>query len=104
MSDAAKADDTAQGGKQQRGEEMDAARESVSAALENLVEARNHFRQAVQAAGLDIAEEAESRVDAGRQQLGKLDDRLQRAVQDEPVKSLGIAVLAGFVLARLVSR
>ncbi|MAT91469.1 MAG: hypothetical protein CME59_02600 [Halioglobus sp.] len=97
-------DGAAQDGSGQRRDEMDAARESVSAALDKLVEARDHFRQAVEAAGLDIADEAEARVDAGRRQLGELDDRLQRAVQDQPLRSLGFAALAGFVLARLVSR
>jgi ElaB/YqjD/DUF883 family membrane-anchored ribosome-binding protein len=73
-------------------------------ALDNLIEARGHFRQAAEAAGLDLRDEAVKRLERGKARAGEMEDEIGNYLDDKPLQTLGIAFLGGFILSKLLSR
>lgn len=84
--------------------ELDASKEAAMAAYEKLLEARQHFRQAAEAAGMDMRDEAMQQLERGRHKADELGDEVGRYVRDKPLASLGIAFVAGYIMAQLLGR
>ncbi len=87
-----------------REEELAASKEAAREALDKLLEAKEHFRQAAEKAGLDVKEEAVEQLAKGRAKVDELSDEASLYMNDKPLQTLGIAVLGGFVLSHLLSR
>ncbi|GGD06119.1 DUF883 family protein [Halopseudomonas salina] len=84
--------------------EKDAGKEAVMAAYSNLVEAKEHFKHAAEAAGLDLKNEASDQFLKGKAKAGELSSQANSYVQEKPLTSLGIAFAAGFLISQLYSR
>ncbi|MEX1197941.1 MAG: hypothetical protein WEB57_08790 [Pseudohongiellaceae bacterium] len=84
--------------------ELEASKKAAMEALDNLIEARSHFRQAAEAAGLDLRDEALQRLAQGKARAGAMEDELHEYVNEKPLQTLGIAFLGGFILSKLLSR
>lgn len=85
-------------------QELDASKKAAMDALENLIEARSHFRQAAEAAGLDLRDEAVRRLEQGKAKAGVLEDEVGEYFGDKPLQTLGLAFLGGFILSKLLSK
>lgn len=94
--------------KTDKAEELDATREAARAALENLLQAKEHFKKAAEAAGLDAKHEAQEKLHRGRDKAEQVGDQLSDAiiscVSDKPLTTLGVAFLGGFLIAQLMGR
>ncbi|MFN2327549.1 MAG: hypothetical protein ABR612_01395 [Chromatocurvus sp.] len=84
--------------------EMDAGRESVLAAYNDMLEAQGHFRSAAEAAGLDLKNDAMDQLLKGRDKADALGEEVQRYVHEKPVATLGLAFFAGLLVSQLLSR
>ncbi len=58
----------------------------------------------IAAAAEQVANEASRRLEQLGDEMDSLDRQLRRVVQDRPLAVLGVAVLTGYVLARLLRR
>ena len=87
-----------------KNDELDASKKAAMEALDNLIEARGHFRQAAEAAGLDLRDEALQRLEQGKAKAGEWEEEVSEYLHEKPLQTLGLAVLGGFVLAKLLSR
>lgn len=85
-------------------DELAASKKAAMEALENLIEARGHFRQAAEEAGLDARDEALQRLEQGKARAGELGDEASEYLHDKPLQALGLAFLGGFILSKLLSR
>lgn len=90
--------------KEGRDEELEASKESAREALDKLLEAKEHFRQAAEAAGLDVREEAVEQLSRGRAKVDEFSDEAGNYMHEKPLQTLGIAFLGGFILSHLLSR
>ncbi|PKM30683.1 MAG: hypothetical protein CVV07_05540 [Gammaproteobacteria bacterium HGW-Gammaproteobacteria-11] len=88
-------------GKQQ---EIDAGKEAVVAAYNNLVEAKSHFKLAAEAAGLDLKQDALDQLLKGKAKAEDLSHEAGRFMQEKPLATMGLAFLAGFLISQLFSR
>ena len=84
--------------------EKDAGKEAVMAAYSNLVEAKEHFKHAAEAAGLDLKNEASGQCLKGKAKAGELTNQANSYVHEKPLTSLGIAFAAGFLVSQLFSK
>lgn len=84
--------------------ELGASKEAAMAAYEKLLDARQHFRKAAEAAGMDMRDEAVQQLERGRDKASELGDEAGRYVRDKPMASLGMAFLAGYILAQIFGR
>lgn len=84
--------------------EMAASKESVMQAYEKMLEAKDHFRLAAEAAGMDLKHDAVEQLDKGRAKAQELGDQASQYVHEKPLATLGIAFFAGLVFAQLLSR
>ena len=48
--------------------------------------------------------EVKAQVERARSQLAELDTQVRRAVQDQPLLALGVALVFGYALGRLLAR
>jgi len=48
--------------------------------------------------------EVKEQVERARSQLAELDTQVRRAVQDQPLLALGVALVFGYALGRLLAR
>ncbi|NLY57864.1 MAG: DUF883 family protein [Gammaproteobacteria bacterium] len=87
-----------------RKQEIESGKEAVAAAYSKLMEAKDHFRQAAEAAGLDWKHDAEAQLEKGKSKAGELCDHANSYLHDKPLATLGIAFAAGFLVAQLTSR
>lgn len=87
-----------------RSEELEASREAAMAALDKLLEAKNHFRKAAEAAGMDIKHEAFDQLDKGKEKAKALGEQASDYVIMKPLETLGIAFLAGLVFAHILRK
>lgn len=87
-----------------RSAEMAASKEAAMEAYEKLLEAREHFRHAAEAAGMDMRQDAMDQLMRGRHKAEELSAEAGQYVRDKPLASLGIAVLAGYILAQVFGR
>lgn len=83
---------------------ISASKEAAMAALENLLEAKRHFKLAAEAAGLDLKHEAIERFDKGREKAEELSEQAIQYAQEKPLASLGIAFAAGLIVAQLLRK
>jgi ElaB/YqjD/DUF883 family membrane-anchored ribosome-binding protein len=84
--------------------ELDASRKAALEAFDKLLEARKHFTMAAEAAGLDLKDEAVEQLARGRVKAQELGEVANEYMRDKPLHTLGIAFLAGYVLAQMSSR
>ena len=91
-----------------KSDELEATREAARAALENLLQAKEHFKKAAEAAGLDAKHDAEETLHKGREKAEALGEQLSRAavncVVEKPLTTLGIAFVGGYLIAQLLGR
>lgn len=85
-------------------QELDSGREAVLAAYNNLREAQGHFRQAAEAAGVDLKHDAMEQLLKGKGKAEELGQQAQHFVHEKPLTSLGLAFVAGLLFAQLTSR
>ncbi|MBN7796536.1 hypothetical protein [Parahaliea mediterranea] len=91
-------------GAKDREAELAASKAAAMEAYEKLLDARLHFRQAAAAAGMDLKEEALEQIQHGREKAEELGAEATRYVRDKPLASLGLAFLAGYILAQVFGR
>lgn len=84
--------------------EIDAGKEAVLAAYNNMLEAKEHFKLAAQAAGLDLKSEATVQLLKGRDKAEALGQQASEYVHEKPLATLGIAFLAGFLFSQLFTK
>lgn len=84
--------------------ELGASRKAAAAALDKLFEAKDHFRSAAEAAGLDLKEEALNQLAEGKQKAEELGQQATAYVHEKPLASLAIAFAGGFLLAQVLGR
>lgn len=82
--------------------ELEASKASVMAAYDNLLEAKEHFKHAIEAAGLDLRHEAGEQWVKGKDKAQELGQQANTYVHERPIASLGMAFAAGFILAQLL--
>jgi ElaB/YqjD/DUF883 family membrane-anchored ribosome-binding protein len=91
-----------------RSAEFEASREAARAALENLLEAKEHFKKAAEAAGIDLKHEAADKLHEGRDRAEALGEQLYATanmfVTDKPLSTLSIAFIGGFLIAQMLGR
>ncbi len=87
-----------------REEELAASKEAVLSAYDKLLEAKEHFKLAAEAAGVDIKDEATEQFLKGRAKTEELGEQAAVYVREKPLATLGIAFITGFVLSQLFSR
>jgi ElaB/YqjD/DUF883 family membrane-anchored ribosome-binding protein len=84
--------------------ERDAGKEAVMAAYSNLMEAKDHFKRAAEAAGLDLKHEASDHYSKGKAKASELSSQATGYIHEKPLASLGIAFAAGFLISQLYSK
>ena len=84
--------------------ELEASRAAAMEALDKLLEAKNHFRSAAEAAGLDLKDEAIDQLTEGRNKAEELSIQATEYVYEKPLSSLAIAFVGGFVISQLLTR
>lgn len=87
-----------------REDELAASKEAVLSAYDKLLEAKEHFKLAAEAAGVDIKDEATEQFLKGRAKTEELGEQVAVYVREKPLATLGIAFITGFVLSQLFSR
>lgn len=85
-------------------EEIESGKEAAAAAYSKLLEAKEHFKHAAEAAGLDWKRDAEMQFDKGKSKASELCDSANSYLHDKPLATLGIAFAAGFLVAQLTSK
>jgi|SRR5690554_80848 len=86
---------------QTKKEEVESAREAVRAAYDKVLEAKEHFKTAAQAAGIDLRNEAVEQLEKGRDKAQAISHQAGNYVHEKPVITLGAAFLAGFIVSQL---
>lgn len=84
--------------------ELDATKKAAREALEKLLEARDHFKEAAKAAGIDAQEEASDLFEQGRAGAEQVGLDVMQFVYEKPWHALGIAVIGGFIISRCVAK
>jgi len=84
--------------------ELDATKQAAMEALDKLIEARGHFRAAAEEAGLDLRDEALQRLEQGKARAYEYSDELTEYFHEKPLQTIGLAVLGGFLLSKVLSR
>ena len=85
-------------------EEINSGKEAAAAAYDKLLEAKEHFRHAAEAAGMDWKHDAEVQFEKGKTKATELWDSANSYLHDKPLATLGIAFAAGFLVAQLTSK
>lgn len=87
-----------------RDDELAASKQAVLSAYDKLSEAKQHFKLAAEAAGVDMKDEAIEQLLQGRAKTEELGQQASTFIRDKPLSSLGIAFVTGFVISHLFSR
>lgn len=87
-----------------RDAELAASKAAALEAYEKLQEARSHFRQAAEAAGMDLKDDAMEHILRGRDKAEEFSAEAGRYVREKPLASLGVAFLVGYVIAQMFGR
>lgn len=84
--------------------EIASGKEAVGEAYSKLMEAKEHFKHAAEAAGMDWKHDAEAQYEKGKSKATELCDQANGYLHDKPLATLGIAFAAGFLVAQLTSK
>tara|TARA_B100002003_G_scaffold248006_1_gene280764 strand:+ start:105 stop:479 length:375 start_codon:yes stop_codon:yes gene_type:complete len=84
--------------------ELAASKVAVGEAYEKLLEARDHFASAAQAAGLEVRHDALEHLLKGREKAEELGAQANTYIREKPLATISLAFAAGFVLSQLLSR
>jgi ElaB/YqjD/DUF883 family membrane-anchored ribosome-binding protein len=84
--------------------EFEASKLSALQALDKLLEAREHFKSAATAAGIDLKHEAVEQLMAGKSRIEELGEELSAYAREKPGTTVALAFVGGFILAQLLSR
>ena len=84
--------------------EIASGKEAVAEAYSKLMEAKDHFKHAAEAAGMDWKNDAEAQLEKGKSKATELCDHANSYLHDKPLATLGIAFAAGFLVAQLTSK
>lgn len=87
-----------------RQQELDSGKEAAMAAYEKLLDAQQHFRQAAEAAGMDLKDDAMQQLLKGKHKADEMSHEVERYIHDKPLATIGIAFFAGLLVSRLLSR
>lgn len=87
-----------------REDELAASKEAVLSAYDKLLEAKEHFRLAAEAAGVDIKHEATEQLLKGRAKTEELSKQASVFFREKPLTTLGIAFVTGLIISQLFSR
>lgn len=87
-----------------RDEELKASKKAAMDALDKLFEAKEHFAQAAEAAGLDMKDEAIDQLTRGKAKAQELGTEANEYMLEKPMQTLGIAFVSGFILSQILSR
>ena len=85
-------------------EELAASKEAVTSAYDKLMEAKEHFRLAAEAAGVDMKQEAAEQLQKGKAKTEELGEQASVFVREKPLATLSIAFITGYVLSQILSR
>ena len=85
-------------------DELTASKDAVLSAFDKLLEAKEHFKLAAEAAGVDIKDEATEQLLKGREKTAELGAQASDFAREKPLATLGIAFAAGFVISQLFTR
>lgn len=80
--------------------ELDASKLAAREALEKLLEAKDHFRSAAEAAGLDLKEEAIDQMIRGRDKAEELTATATEFAREKPMQALAVAFVGGYILSQ----
>jgi len=84
--------------------EFEASKAAALEAFDKLLEARNHFKNAATAAGIDLKHEAIEQLMASKSKALDFGEELSELAKTKPGTTVAIAFLGGFVLAQLLGR
>ena len=84
--------------------ELAASKEAVLSAYDKLLEAKEHFKLATEAAGVDLKGEATEQLLKGREKTEELGEKASVFIREKPLATLGIAFVAGYVISQLFTR
>lgn len=87
-----------------KADELAASKEAVLSAFDKLLEAKEHFKSAAEAAGVDIKDEATEQLLKGREKTEALGEQASGFIREKPLATLGIAFITGFVISQLFTR
>ena len=87
-----------------KADELAASKEAVLSAFDILLEAKEHFKSAAEAAGVDIKDEATEQLLKGREKTEALGEQASGFIREKPLATLGIAFITGFVISQLSTR
>ncbi|HEC60393.1 hypothetical protein LCGC14_1517920 [marine sediment metagenome] len=85
-------------------DELAASKEAALSAYEKLLEAKDHFKLAAEAAGVDLKGVATEQLLKGRAKTEALGEQATDYIKEKPLASLGIAFATGYLLSQLFSR
>lgn len=88
----------------EREKELAASKEAVLSAYDTLLEAKEHFKLAAEAAGVDVKDEVTEQLLKGRAKTEELGEQAAGYIREKPLATLGIAFVAGYILSQLFSR
>ena len=87
-----------------KADELAASKDAMLSAFDKLLEAKEHFKLAAEAAGVDIKDEATEQLLKGRDKTEALGEQASGFIREKPLATLGIAFITGFVISQLFSR
>lgn len=87
-----------------KNDELTASKAAVMEAYDKMLEAKDHFRKAAEAAGMDLKHDAVEHLEKGRAKAGELGKQADTYMREKPLATLGIAFAAGFILSQAFSR
>tara|TARA_R110002167_G_scaffold1749_1_gene8410 strand:- start:158 stop:448 length:291 start_codon:yes stop_codon:yes gene_type:complete len=87
-----------------REDELAASKEAVLSAYDKLLEAKEHFRLAAEAAGVDIKHEATEQLLKGRAKTEELGEQASIFIREKPLATLSIAFITGFIISQIFAR
>jgi len=90
-------------GEKDTSKEMDASRDAMNQAYEELKQAKQHFQRAAEAAGLEAKEEAIGQWLKGKRKADAMGSEVENYVNEKPFSSLGIAFVVGLLVSQLFS-
>ncbi len=95
---------TAQTKSTDKQDELAASKAAALEAYEKFLDAKDHFRLAAEAAGVDLKSDAAEHFLQGRDKAAQLGQQAEAYFKEKPLATLGMAFAAGFLFAQYFSR